>query len=351
MASTRRILGKRLPSNRLVRLVTRRARFGKRIQLQQVGTVPQSDFERLELLQIQEEIQKHWKSEFGSKKIVSLLSKAKVLQASLALRKELGGRNPSVYQVLSLTALRYGLDSPELKQQATKMLAMWRRSKVFWDGSPGNIYMAMQVKLSHGQRLPSSIEKILFQNKKSVDAKTMTEQVGLKWGPKSWNDINSSLQLLETAGLIKKMPEASFENPRSVWFHTAHKNPPVDYPNIAIDTIRRLLEGPKTIFELSKIRTRKVGSKVYSAGLESGKYSDIAIGRTLPKLASAGLIHLTKTTKSGYGRHAGGKVPLITVSITSLGQRLLKEHDQNNSLPEWGRKLLLGEKETEPLVQ
>lgn len=63
-------------------------------------------------------------------------------------------------------------------------------------------------------------------------------------------------------------------------------------------------------------------------------------------LEKYGLIETQKQkieTKTKKGQ--SGKIAVRVAKLTPLGKQLMLEHDANNSLPEWGRKLLLGEKE------
>ncbi|MFH0954511.1 MAG: hypothetical protein V1777_00185 [Candidatus Micrarchaeota archaeon] len=333
------------PDDRLATLVVRRARFGRNIKMQQIGSVPRTGFEKKELRQIQQEIQERWGTEFGSKKLVSLLAKARTLRISVALRAALGGRDPNVFQVLALTALKNGLDSAELNQQAKTMSTLYQRhrTKVTWEGNVSTLRQAIQLRLPSGQSLLVGVEKKLFQSKnQAIDANVLCQQLGLEWNRKNQILLNGGLQLLETAGLVKKMPQASLEKSFSIWCHAAHSNPAVDYPNTQFDILRRLTHGPKSAAELYKTRSDSYGRRF---GNPKAAFGRNAVMLALEELAKAELVTTAKQKNLKNGVYARGTSMVINSELTGLGRRLLQEHDKNNSLPEWARKLLLGEKE------
>ena len=133
------------------------------------------------------------------------------------------------------------------------------------------------------------------------------------------------------------MPEASFERSISVWCHSAFKNPPITYPNSSMEILRKIQEGPKRGTEL--YRPIKLKNGIFGNPL--AKFKQGPISWAIIRLENAGLLEKEVVQK----RAPAGQGSTLNVRITPLGERLLREHDENQSLPEWGRKLLVDEKE------
>jgi len=247
-----------------------------------------------------------------------------------------------MYHILAVTSLQYGLNSFELKLHANAMSSIWKnnRSDVSWSGAPHELAQAIRKKI------PYSIENLLVGAKNNtVSSKDLAKRLSIDWNPKNQNLINASLQLLEIAGLVKKMPLWIQPNgiQLSVWTHARTRNPSINYPNLGINILNRLQKAPLLVSQLQKqyrIPSTSRGKKMV-IGSTKGVFS-AQIYKGVKRLEEAGLIRLERDIKH---RRNAGEVKIMYASLTSLGNKLLSEHNKTHRTPEVLRRLLLGEKE------
>ncbi|MFH0955281.1 MAG: hypothetical protein V1777_04215 [Candidatus Micrarchaeota archaeon] len=346
------------PEERLAKIVTRRTRFGPRIRLHQVGSVPETPLEERALEKVLAEMSSGARA--SPKKLQRLEAKAEVLQTSITLRKALGGRDPHVFHVLAPILLEAGLSSEKLRQYSRILLQNHYSKRIMsLIGHPTDVYKAIKFRLPNKQLLLPELERTLFESAVwepetdhfvpfSMTSLQLVKKLGLNWEDvKHKNVINVTLQLLETAGLVKKMPLSI--GPKggaiSVWTHAAHKNPRMDYPNAAWYILTNLRTGEKHAAQLYKQFTVKKGGKSYHSGNPESHYDHKTLDPAFKELQEKGLLQIHTERISGMTKRHGGARDTTVAKLTPLGQRLLNEHDSNQSLPEWGRKLLLGEKE------
>ena len=365
MGSTRRILGiikgtktesHAFQLQRLVHLVAKRARFGRRIQLHQLSTVPSNRKEHELLQQFKAELLKSRGNNASAKKIDVLKTKVKVLAISSLLHQEMvkkdpehPERKPTIYQILAVTALAYGLDSKELNNQISSMSNTANKypNQVTWGGNPTRLRKAIKIPLSTGAFALPTIEKILLESKEfAMDSKNIAAKIGISWTKENMNIINSCMQLLEVSGFVKKMPSSSAWGAHmSVWMHRAYKNPKINYPNSGMNILEKLWGGRKRVTELytEKIKKRRRGNLV-TTGSKAAEFTIGTILATLKLLEDAGIIQLQKHVSLGYpkGTIAG------EAELTDYGKKLWNKYIQTRSLPEELRKILLGEKEVKP---
>lgn len=327
-----------LPAERATRLVRRRVRFGTKIRLQQVGSVPDTPKEEALLQQAREEIRSRWTDRFSSKGMESLLARARVLTQTAFLRKRLGGRDPMAYQVLAVAALQHGLDSPAFWKQVYAMQHVESRypAQKSWVGNVTTLRRAFLSRISPNKRLLSSLEQLLFNSQtKALDSRSILERLGLPHNKKNLRNLNVVCQFLETVGLIKKYPAFSAGGPSvyAVWIHASHPNPPLDYPNAAMGVLSSFVQGsvPHGLAAISRIRKVPHRGKVYLSGSRTAHRAEQNVSVTARKLVDVGLLEKDAGSKRNF-------------QLSPLGRELMEEYQRTQSLPERLRKLLLGEK-------
>ncbi len=257
---------------------------------------------------------------------------ARLLERAAWLRRQLHGRNPTAYHLLAMTALRHGLGSEEVQRENYLMnrLRLRKPGGVTWDGSVPHLLSS--VRLPDGQALPEAVETLLFEEPGAWNGRQVAERLGLPWDEKRQNALNAAFQLLDAAGIVRKMP---YQKPDkggllAVWSHAAHLNPAVNYPNLSMMLLQRLYEEDAFAKEL------------YSHGSVSASISNVLDG--LKSLEKMGLVALEKTrsaTTSSSKR--GGTIPVerIKARLTHEGRTLMEHYQKTNSLPEKLRRLLL----------
>lgn len=346
MGSTRKIIGK-IPRERipqLIRLVAKRSRFGRKIKLNQLATIPSTERERELFQKFQKELAELRAANAPTKKIDVLKAKVKTVAISSMLGRQLG-RAPTVYQVLAVTALQHGFSSKELKDQVTSMSSTSNDypHEVTWIGNPHDLRKLIKRPLSTGAFSLPAIERILFKSKtEALDSRKIAARLGIQWIPENSSTINISLQFLEVCGMVKKMPfSLTWGRPTSVWMHRAYQNPKIDYPNLEMNILQKLSSGRKKLTELYSeqiIRSKK--GRITKVGSKNAEFQSTSIMDALKLLEDAGIV---KIQKHVLGNPRRGSKP-GEAELTEYGQRLWNKYIRTGSLPEELRKLLLGEK-------
>lgn len=349
MGSTKRILGRKLNylrptapvyGERLARLVTRKIRFGKGIKLHQLSSVPHGVIERQLLDEYEKKIKELRPRADYTKRLRSLESKAQVLRSVVHLQQKLGGRKPTVYQVLALPALEFGLDSEVLKQKAKDVATLSHRYKERLPFVGTGVAAILSHLTRHSppsskKNIISAIEDALASRAKDPNNQFMVSEeiahaVGIDWKLRK-SYVNLALQFLEICGLVRKMPSAALQKSQSVWVHASIHTPRVSYPNVKMDLLRQLHSGEKIYLRMT---SDKKGEKFTMHAVRDG----------LGELVRAGLV---KVVHGGYTYHPMPHMTATTKSyhLTKQGKNLYRQYLRIGYLPESLRLLLLGEKE------
>lgn len=355
MASTRRLLGRIPPKGRLssqeraARLVARKIRFGRRIQLHQVGSVPQTPFEKREYVKrLRAIIEKRRTLKKTSSQYEKLTTKAQVLQLSQQIGLMAGGRKPTVFQMIATVILHSGIDSQEVVRTMRSMqyIYKYQPNEVTWEGVPSNISAPIRQNLSNGRSIVSNIERVLHDNKRELDSEHVARLLGLDFYKKNQGAINAAMQILETAGLARKLPDHTLPkgSQLSVWIHRAHSNPRIHYPNSQIELLRALYQKKGEYVPITTLHKLQSLRRKTPVGNPSAKVSSSAAHRTIRGLEEGGLVRLRRSTKTIKEKKRIIPIRVIEVALSPLGERYMDEYQETNHLPEGIRKLLLGEK-------
>ncbi|MEK6970302.1 MAG: hypothetical protein AABW68_01250 [archaeon] len=329
--------------------MTRKVRFGPRIVLHQIGSVPIGEKEKQlfaeELNKIRDarkKLEENKPSGFETKRD-RLLAQARVLSISRRLGAEQGGRKPTVYQVLGIVARQHGLDSPELSKTIRVMNTIGKQNRRNgkespWEGDVGSSYMTL--KKIGGRPMVALIEEILRTSPAEMNSMEVANRIGVPFRKEVvWqNRINNSLQLLDSAGYVRKMlpMDTGLGGQLSVWVHGTKRNPAILYPNLKIDILNTLhLQGSQP-----RARLYAPDPSRRSLGNPNAKFTYLAVHTQLKKLEKAGLV-TTINVKMESSKSQESKV----VSLTPYGKKLMDRYRESGRLPEILRKLLVGEKE------
>jgi len=349
MPSVRSIAGKTRPQSQrrqqqglseedvIRRIVSLSTRFGTRIQLQQLSSVPQTPQEAQILPQIEQEIEQK-RDSLATKRLASLEARAEVLRITGGFRSLLKGRLPTVYQVLAVPAIQHGLNSPQLDDLSRSMMTTWLdyRGQVTWQGVPS------MIRKSVRRKMPERCERILFNAKnRSLDSRELLVAMGESTGRQDYLVLNCACQLLETAGFVRKQPLHSdpgvVSGDLSVWSHRAYKNPFPRHPNTRFYILDALYNNgsPQKLWttDLYKQST----SRGFTRGNPNAPYSAPPILDSIRFLEDAGLVG-TKTISFKLSH------PATLAELTTVAERYLKRMYDTHSLPEGLRKLLIGAK-------
>ncbi len=310
-------------------------RFGAKIELDQLASVPADQKELLLLKQVEQEIDKKRGKSLPSA-LRKLEAKAEVLRTSNNLRIA-GGRPPTVYQVLAISAIKFGLDSDELWQAASAMKSLYHKDKsiIPWLGSP------IELGTAINQSVTVKIEKRLYEHKdRSMSSAEIAESIGLNL-TRNEGLINRSMQLLEVSGYVRKQMVESSTN-CNVWAHKAYENPYPRHENVAIHVLRTLYHHgrPKSMLLVELHRPTHPLS-----GNPKEKYDSRTVGEVLKRLKKAELVE-TNQVKVQTRIHAHiVEKNHNEVRLTAEGLSLVQDMEENKKLPEPLRKILLGEKQ------
>jgi len=344
------------------RIVSKSTRYGARIQLQQVASVPQDTLEAQLLPHIEQQIANENAARGGkrTRKLIGLEAKARVLEISGGLRRHIR-RNPTVYQVLAVPAIQYGLESQQLDDISRVMGTTQTHypGEVTWDGATAYIRQAIRVdansRIPHVRiNVPARIEELLHNSPDTaLDTGEVARGIGLPETRGYFNHINSSFQLLETAGFIRKQPLHSVPGVAGGGFavvsHRAYDNPFPRHPNSRLDILEALFQwsdqqcqGNPGSIRIS-VMFRPFTTKGKVKGSPNATYSVQVVRSSAHFLEDAGLVDCTPEQ---LGRLDGsrGSVPVTVLSLTPQAERYLTEMHRKQILPEGLRKLLLGER-------
>ena len=252
------------------KIVSSNVRFGRNIQLNQLSSVPNTEFELSELKRIGEKIDiaRRKTDKKSSKKLTRLLSAETVLKTSQMLRNS-NKRMPLAFQVLGNIALIHGMDSEELKDAARYLhAASVGKKKINVLGDASAAYRSIIcIPIAHKNYL-SEIDSILLTARKALSSKEILAQLHKEINDTELNRINASLQILEFMGIVQKLPrriepETSSGTPLSMWISREYKpstteyllasQPKEHYLNPYMDILHSLYTGPK---QLSKLYRR-----------------------------------------------------------------------------------------------
>ncbi len=320
--------------DRIIRIATRRARFGKRIHLQQIGSVPESPLEKKQFDTALSKV--HQK---GGKLLSSeqLRAKARVLRLVNRLCQATGSRKPTIYQVLATVVLEKGLYSRELIRAATTMKAEEATGRaVQWTGKSNTIYSGLRIRTVNGP-LPWAVFQTLKRNQKIFSSRELVEACHLNWTHKIQAPLNCIMQLLEVTGLVTKMPEMNIGGGNmSMWVYAGHRLPPINYPNRDIEILLAAYRARKNGAEW--VKSTELSYTKKGAGKDHFMNHNSAM-RSIRRLENIGLIVISQTPIQ-----SGMKRTVTKFKLPSEGIRLVKEYVNEQSTPETLRKLLLGEK-------
>lgn len=333
----------------LAKIVTLKVRFGNRIYLNQLSLIPETPLEQRLLLRIEgliaQQIEVTGKA--SSRKLERLLAAEKVLRITQTLRQNNGGRPPTVFQVLGSTALLYGTNSEELKQTASNMNTIYRdnRESVTWVGSLSGITKAVHhIPIAHLNYI-SAIDKILFDHSKPLNSRDIVKQLHHRFSETQSNIVNYALQLLDTMGLVKKLPVVvDFGNhgQLSVWMNSEFKPPlafylfddekRMHYKNTNMEVLSLLELGPELIIKLYRPDGNNLGNP-------NAIYPQRTISRASNRLKALGLISVNQEKIKTRGSRTE------RLELTALGKQLWDQAKITGILPPELIKLLLGKRE------
>ncbi|MCX6804348.1 MAG: hypothetical protein NTY48_07340 [Candidatus Diapherotrites archaeon] len=340
---------------RVNRIVTRMTRFGKRISLHQLSTVSESTQERILLQQVEHRLSQ---GKLSKNKLARLKAAKKVLTTSLQLQRHLGGRKSHMFHMLATIGLIYGFNSPEMHELSKHMLATTSAKRVAsWEGDASQIRKALARLIdSKRNNWVSGIEEQLYSAKAPLTSKQLAARLKVIWEIKNKDLISASLQLLETAGLVKKLPHFTDFGTRkavSVWVHKDYEpilamyqfriaqNTETHYYNPDFEILSQLYTGPKLTTQLYKeYKMRQKGGKYFIHGDKNAIYTSTPVHTQIKYLKKTGLIE-TNTIKEGLGGGPG----LTEVLLTPLGRSIWKYTIETGNLSDRLIRILLGEKE------
>jgi len=317
------------------RIVSSIPRYGPKIKLKPLSSVPQTPQEAQLLPKLEQEIEQK-RGSLSTKLLASLEARAEVLRITAGFRPLLKGRPPTVYQVLAVPAIQHGLNSPQLDDLSRTMctIGLSYPKDVTWDGTPSNIRKAIIGKM------PQRCERILFNVKnRSLDSRELLVKMGEPIG--NSRILNSACQLLRTADFIKRQPGhsepgESGKGDISVWSHRAYRNPFPRHPNTRLYILIALYNSsPKRLWTTDLHKERKSGGQ--TVGNPNAPYANDAIYKNLRYLKKAGLVR-TKLYKFKHSH------PATLVELIDVAERYLRRMHDTQSLPEGLRKLLIGAK-------
>lgn len=329
------------------------ARPGARIQLFQLGSVPQNPKEKTLLARFERRLKKGvsegWKVD--GKRILSLRAKILVLQTSIRLREKFGGRDPTHFHVLGAIAKDHGLNSFELRHAATAMVNMYTsyRTQATWDGAPNQLYRAITLNLPGRQgNYPSGIEAHLRkQGGALLDSMELARQIGVQTNIDEINHINVSMQLLAITGHVKKYPEVTNRTSGgtiSMWGHTqnsprldSYKDRWGNFRNTSLYILNAISAKPRRVTDLFK---PKIG-RHHIAGNPKAIYSDTSIYGAVGALANAGII---KVRNRQFKNAVNSTITVQEVFLATKWKEVWSIAARTNTFPEVLRLALLGEK-------
>ncbi|MFH1789445.1 MAG: hypothetical protein ABH834_08700 [Candidatus Altiarchaeota archaeon] len=346
MVSVRRISGKEFPDSGrrarmdlsqeevIERIVEGTSRFGPRIRLNQLASVPSTGVEAALLAQVHADIQANQGS--GSATLLQQLNaKAHVLQITSGFRRISEGRPPTVFQVLAVPAVRYGPDSDELDEMSRVMKSVETRhpQQATWEGRVGVLRSAIR------RRIPGQIERELYGiPASSRDTREIMDALSLEGTTQERLYVGVSLQLLEVAGFVKKQLPHNVPGARggelSVWSHRAYENPFPRHPNTHLNVLDALYNGGSPVKMQAPDLYR--ATPFPTATQSQPPYSIAPVLRALAELEAADLITTRQVRR--------GKQETTEAGLTGQGEEYLDEMHAQNALPEGLRKLILGEK-------
>ncbi|VVB99414.1 Uncharacterised protein [uncultured archaeon] len=353
----------------VTRIVTRKARPGKRIILNSLSSVPQNQEEKTLLESVRRRLnmasgrlgttrQGSGRNTLAQKEYNGLLAKERVLSSAISLGEALGGRKPSIYQALAKIGLLYGFDSAEIREASKKMAGYAatknNQSAIPWVGAVTATAMAIKTPANKkGENYPTALEKMLYGRKESMTGLDMARKLGVQWSHESATVINAAMQLLETAGFAKKLPEYSTGKTGgtfTVWSHRAHRSSLsayvfrergiTHYRNPQMEILNQLMNGPMETNRL--YRQKKImDGKQYFTGNTDAIFPEMTVYDAVGKLQRNGLVRISE------GKYAGGykareKIPVV--DLTKDGQRLWAKSISRGNLEEKLRLLMAGEK-------
>ncbi len=371
MISTRRVIGLlgqnpktgRAGHERAAEIVAHFARFGQRIRLTNIGTVPETNLEMALMgryLTQSEKFRIGYVQSRGRRKSLfrhrldTLNAKIHTLQTSSRIRKSLGGRIPTIHHVFAAQALLYGLDSKKLKEAAGEVVRseMAQGNKGIIEGTGKNIYNVIRANIpgkSHNYLF--GIEEALHKNAEPIDSISLAQKAGLQWNKNAKNFTNSSLQILELCGLAKKLPEiTAWRGNISIWVSTGakplisfYRNKLGGYKNPWFDIFGKLSGGAKyttDMYKESKSPTGKSGSK-------SAIYAPDTIFTAIRRMEKNGLVK-TRVEIEKRGPETGaqrvGAAVKTKVELTEDGKKIWGEIRKTGIINSGLIKIMLGAK-------
>jgi hypothetical protein len=292
----------------------------------------------------------------SSNKLIRLMAAERVLRTTQLIRShEKTARNPTVLQVLGANAIIYGLNSQELKDTARKMHAMevHESETITWEGTTANVSrVIVPIYVAH-QNLPSAIYGIVSDTGRPVSSKEILTRLGKEPKFIEWCKINSSVQLLETMGLVQKLPHLTLgKKIFSLWIARGFDVPlstyevkgenGLHYNNTELELLALLQNGEKLRTELYKPSGRARGNT-------NAVYSGVGIRRACRRLESSGLVHTRNAQTIGTSKyfHRTRYFKTESLGLTELGGELWSNAIQTGILSKDLIKLLLGEKEVD----
>ena len=336
------------------KIVTSTVRLGRSIMINQIASVPGTPKETELLDKMRQLVRRETETTNrpSSRKLEALTAKQMVLRASQQIRDFEDGRDPTILQILGMGLLTYGPNSYELKRMAVQASTLYNYHKdmVTFRGQPSDVSRSINLMPVAHQNYVSEIDLVLYKAGKPLTSAQIAERLGVAFDADPIDLINSSLQLLEVAGLVKKLPKyIDLDRHCTVWVCREYK-PRLDiykfesensthYRNISLEILNQLMAGSKMEGELYKRQDKKSekGKYRYSIGSSDAIYGTKAIGRTTKLLESAGLVASEIIQTKGS--------PSKSFKITELGQQLWMTAIETGILPEALIKLILGEKE------
>lgn len=336
----------------IVNQVLRRVRMGRKIQLHTTATVPSGAKEgvfyaqQLERIRRQRAALETRKGIRYPEQLATLRAKARALTLSRELGEKLGGRRPMIYQMVAVAGLYYGWNSPEFVRIVTSMASTARNhpEEQTWEGNATGV--SLTLKRTHtGQTLISHSKQIIETGptNKAMESTTFMGKLGIPPTHQERTRLNAALQVLEIAGIVRKMPPKSQTagHPISMWTLASRPNPPIDYPNTSIEILKALLEAPGHKLALTQIYAEeKRPGKQY--GNPEGKYDADSIHQASAHLHAAGLLVLHRGRRRT--RRISGSTHQNTITLTPEGASYVREMITTGHTPEGLRVLLLGER-------
>lgn len=315
--TTRRFIGK-VPLGRALRFTTRHEHVSRYTQRRAHGflEIPKEVKEylhaRIEAAQKQKKPNKRLESWQRMNEVADALS-------------SYVGRKPTYAQAIGALALNRGISREKLLEQANALHSLNRRAReakspILADSNT----LALDVVGKDGLK---KVSTALRNTRGPVTIPRLVKATGLSRGT-----VNHALIILESMLFARQLPpriERGVE--RYSWVASEHRDRPETKPvaNPGYKTMLALKTGPKSLSELAELN-------LYGRRIGTGRLKLFPTRSALQNLEEQGVITTEDRKRPKSGRF------VVFYALTELGQRLLKEQENRDSIHPRLRKVLLG---------